>query len=63
MNNENGRIINDEEHFTEVNYPFTIKPNFPNLGSIIEVSPQGPIISFMPNDSIRNPLGFKATTI
>ena len=58
MNNEIKRIIIDEEHYTEANYPFTIKPNFSTLGSIIEISPQGPIISFKHNDSMRDLLGF-----
>ena len=58
LNNEIKRIIIDEEHYTEANYPFTIKPNFSTLGSIIEISPQGPIISFMHNDSMRDLLGF-----
>ena len=40
LNNEIKRIIIDEEHYTEANYPFTIKPNFSTLGSIIEISPQ-----------------------
>ena len=53
LNNEIKRIIIDEEHYTEPNYPFTIKPNFSTLGSIIEISPQGPIISFMFDDSIK----------
>ena len=47
LNNQVKRIIIDEEHYTEANYPFTIKPNFTTLGSIIETSPQGPIISFI----------------
>ena len=63
LNNENKRIIIDEGHFTEANYPFTIKPNFSTLGSIIENSPQGPIISFMFDDSIRDLLKFDARTI
>ena len=29
-----------------------IKPNFSTLGSIIEIQPQRPIISFVFNDSI-----------
>ena len=37
LNNEIRSIIIDEEHFTEANYPFTIKPNFSTLGSIIDV--------------------------
>ena len=28
LNNEIKRIIIDEEHYTEANYPFKIKPNF-----------------------------------
>ena len=56
------RIIIEEEHYTEANYPFTIKPNFSTLGSIIEISTQGPVISFVPDDSRRDLLGFNATT-
>ena len=63
LNIEIKRIIIDEEHYTEANYPFTIKPNFSTLGSIIEISPQGPIISFMFDDSIRDLLGFNARTL
>ena len=32
------RITIDEGHFTEVDYPFQIKPNFSTIGSIIENS-------------------------
>ena len=63
MNNEIKRIVIDEGHYNENTYPFTIKPNFRTLGSIIEISPQGPIISFMFDDSIRNLLGFNARTL
>ena len=63
LNNEIRRIIIDEEHYTEANYPFTIKPNFSTLGSIIGISPQGPIISFMFDDSIGDLLGFNARTL
>ena len=59
LNNEIKRIIIDEGHFTEADYPFQIKPNFSTLGSIVEVSYQGPTDSFLPNDSIRDLLGFK----
>ena len=52
LNNEIKRIIIDEGHYTEVDYPFFIKPDFNTLGSIIEKSPPGPDISFVPNDSI-----------
>ena len=57
------RIVIDEGHFPEGDYPFTIKPNNSNLGSIIEISTQGPIISSLPDDSIRDLLGFNACTI
>ena len=63
LNNEIKRIIIDEEHYTEANYPFKIKPNFSTLGSIIEIFTQGPVITFVPDDSIRNLLGFNKTTI
>ena len=63
LNNEIKRIIIDAEHYTEATYPFTIKPNFSTLGSIIEISPEGPIISFMFDDSIRDLLGFNARTL
>ena len=58
MNNEFKRIIIDEKYFTESYYPFTIKPTFSTLGSITEIQPQGPIIGFVFDDSIRNLLGF-----
>ena len=63
MNIEIKRINFHEEHYTEANYPFTIKPNFSNLGSSKEISPQGPIFSFLFDDSIRDLLGFNARTI
>ena len=63
LNKEIKKIITDEGYYTEANYPFTIKPNFSTLGSIIETSPQGPIISSMFNDSIRDLLGFNARTL
>ena len=63
LNNEIKRIIIDQEHYTETNYPFNIKPNFSTLGSIIEISAQGPIITFVPDDSIGDLLGFNKTTI
>ena len=62
MNNVIKRIIIDEGHYTEANYPFTIKPNFSTLGSIITISTQGPIITFQLDDSIRDLLGFNKTT-
>ena len=63
LNDEIRRIIIDEGHYTEVDYPFYIKPDFNTLGSIIEISSQGPVISFVPNDSIGELLGFAKTTI
>ena len=63
LNNEIKRTVIDEEHYTESNYPFTIKPNFSTLVSIIEISTPGPVITFVPDDSIRYLLGFHKTTI
>ena len=63
LSNEIKRIIIDEEHYTEASSPYTIKPNFSTLGSIIVISPQGPIISFMFDDSIRDLLGFSVRTL
>ena len=63
LHDEIKRIFIDQEHYTELNYPFHIKPNFSTLGSIIEISPQGPIISFVFNDSIGNVLGFDETIL
>ena len=63
LNNEIKKIIIVEEHYTEANYPFSIKPNFSTLGSIIEISTQGPVITFVSDDSIRDLLGFNKTTI
>ena len=63
LNNEIKRIIIDEEYYNEANYPFTIKPDFTTLGSIIEISTQGPIITLVPDDSIRDLLGFNRTTL
>ena len=47
----------------EIEYPFTIKPIFSTLGSIIEKSTQGPIISFVFIDSIGSLLGFHETIL
>ena len=63
MSNETQRIIFDEGLYTAANYPFTIKPNFSTLGCIIEESSQGPVITFVPDDSIRDLLGFNKTTM
>ena len=75
LNNGIKRIIIEEEHYTEANSPFTIKTNFSTLASFIEISTirtryerailymKGPVISFVPDDSIRDLLGFNGTTI
>ena len=63
LNNEIKRIIIDEEHYTEVDYPFLIKPKFSTLGSIIEISTQGPVITFVPDVSMGDLLGFNKTTV
>ena len=57
------RFVIDAEHYTESNYPFTMKPNFSTLGSIVETSSQRPVITFVPDDSIGDFLGFNKTTI
>ena len=63
LDKEIKRIVIGEDHYTEANCQFKIKPNFSTLGSIIENSPQGPMISFMFDDSIRDVLGFNARTL
>ena len=63
MNNEIKRNNIEEGHYIENEYPFTIKPNFSTLGEIIESSPEGPIISFVYDNSIRSLLGFRETIL
>ena len=63
LNDEIKRINIDEEYYTKVNYPFTIKPKFSTLGSIIEIQPQGPMIGFVYDNSIDNLLGFNETIL
>ena len=55
--------MNEEGHFSEAEYPFTIKPNSSILGIIIDICRQEPLISFIPADSIRDRLGFNPGTI
>ena len=57
------RIIINEGHYTEANYPFTIKPNFSTLRSIIEISAQGPVEILVPDDIIGDLLGYNKITI
>ena len=54
LNNEIKRIIIDEEHYTEANYPFTMKLKLSTLGSIIQIQQQGPIISFFSMIVLKN---------
>ena len=63
MDIEIKRIINDKEYYTEVSYPFYIRPNFSSLSSIIEIKPQGPILGFVFDDSIGSLLGFVETIL
>ena len=63
LDKELKRIIISENHFTQGNCPFKIKPNFNTLGSIVRISQQGPIIGFMFDDSMRDLLGFNARTL
>ena len=57
------RIIIDEGHYSENEYPFHIKPKFSLLSSVMDISQQGPIIIFMFDDSIKDLLGFNARTL
>ena len=63
LDDEIKRVIIDDEHFTEANYPFKIKPNFSTLVSIIEITNPEAAISFRPGDSIGSLLGFNKRTI
>ena len=60
---ENKRTTIYDAHYRKADYPVTIKTNFSTVGSIIEISSQGPKITFLPDDSIQNFLRFIATTI
>ena len=59
-NKEIKRIIIEEGCFTEATYPFSIKPNFSTVGSIIRISSNsiGSQIAFTPDDGIGDLLGF-----
>ena len=61
LNNEIKRILIDEKHYTDSNYPLTIKANFSTLGSIIDISIQGSVITFVPDGSVRNLLKYNKT--
>ena len=55
------RINTDKGYYNENDYPFTIKPNFSTLGSIIQIKPQGPIIGSVFDDTIGDLLGVNET--
>ena len=63
LDNEIKRIIIDKQHYTETNYPFTIKPNFSTLGSIVEIKSKEPILGFVFDDNIGNLPGFNETIL
>ena len=65
LNDEIKRIIIKESYFTAENYPILNKPNFSTLGSIIEIKPNFicGLISFLPDDSIRDLLGSNAVAL
>ena len=57
------RIIIEEGHITKDFYPFSIKPNFSTLGSIIEITDPNFSIDFTYDDTIRDLLGFNAVIL
>ena len=65
MNNEIKIFVIDQGYFTESIFPFTIKPNFSTLGSIIKISSliTSSGIVFTPNDIIGDLLGFKSVVL
>ena len=63
LNNDIKRIMIDKSNYTEDEYPFTIKPTFSTLSSIIEKLPRRPIIGFVFDNSFRNLPGFHKTII
>ena len=63
LNKEFEKSIIEAGHFTEDKYPFTIKPNISTFGSFKKNFRQEPLISAVPDDSIRDTLGFNSWTI
>ena len=57
------RIIINQRYFNSEDYPFLIKPNFPTMRSIIEISNEELATSFKPDGSIRDLLGFDQTSV
>ena len=63
LDDEIKRMLINDSHFSEGNYPFKIKPNFSMLGSIVEISNEESAISFKASDSVGSLLGFNKRTI
>ena len=62
--NEELKMINMEEgYYTAEDYPFIFKAKFSILGSIIEISIQGPVIGLVHDAGIRDLLGFDSVVI
>ena len=53
----------DGGHYAEVEYLFNIKANFSEHGSIIEITTNGPVITFVPDDFRRDLLEFNKMTL
>ena len=63
LNREFEKSIIEAGLFTEDKYPITIKPNFSTFGSFKKFFRHEPLISAVPDDSIRDTLGFDSWTI
>ena len=57
------RIIIEEGHIKKDFYPFSIKPNFSKIGSIIEITDPNFLIDFTYDNTIRDLLGFNAVIL
>ena len=62
LNDDLKRMTIDKGFDSDNDYPFTMKPIFSALRSIIEINPPA-IIGFVHDDSIRNLLGFHETML
>ena len=63
LDNEIKRIIIDKGRYSESDYPFTIKPNFSTLGSVVIKKPRGAIIGFVFDDNNGTILRYDETII
>ena len=63
LNDEIKRNMIKEGQFAETNYPFKIKLKFSTFGSMVEVFSQRPLISFLPDDSMGDLLGYSAISL